>query len=246
MTRLGGKRALVTGAGQGIGRAIRDAFAREGAEVIPLDRDAESLAGLDGAVVLDLTEAGAIEALPARTGAVDILVNAAGIVHPGDILACTPEHWDAALALNATAAYRMIRAYLPMMVEKGAGSIVNIASVASSIIGVPDRFAYGASKGALIGITKSVAADFVTSGVRCNAICPGTVETPSLVERVRAQAERDGASFDETYRAFAARQPVGRLGRAEEVAALAVHLASDESAFTTGTTAVIDGGWTVL
>lgn len=244
--RLAGKRALVTAAGQGIGRAIHDAFVREGATVIALDRDAALLEGVAGAVVLDLTDRDAIAGLAARTGPVDILVNAAGMVHAGTILDCTDSDWDAAFELNAYAMFAMIRAFLPGMIATGGGSIVNIASVASSIIGVPNRFAYGASKGAVVGITKAVAADFVAQGIRCNAICPGTVETPSLIQRVREQAERDGKDFEEMYRTFAGRQPVGRLGRADEIAALAVHLASDESAFTTGTTAVIDGGWTVL
>ena len=246
MTRLAGKRALVTAAGQGIGRAIHDAFVREGASVVAVDRDAALIAGLSDGVALDLTDRAALAKLPERTGAIDILVNAAGIVHAGDILRCTEAEWDAAFELNVSAMFVAIQAYLPGMIARGGGSIVNIASVASSLIGVPGRFAYGASKGAVIGLTKSVAADFVAQGIRCNAICPGTVETPSLLDRVRAQAEREGRSYEETYRAFAERQPVKRLGLPAEIAALAVHLASDESAFTTGTTAVIDGGWTVL
>ncbi|MEH3158834.1 MAG: SDR family oxidoreductase [Sphingomonas taxi] len=244
--RLEGKRALVTAAGQGIGRAIHDAFVAEGATVIALDRDAALLAGLDGAIAFDLTDRAGFADLPGRTGPVDVLVNAAGIVHAGDILGCTLADWDAAVALNVTAMFLASQAYLPGMLERGGGSIVNIASVASSIIGVPNRFAYGATKGAVVGITKAIAADHVASGIRCNAICPGTVETPSLRQRVREQAARDGRSEAEMLATFAARQPVGRLGRAAEIAALAVHLASDESAFTTGTTAVIDGGWSVL
>lgn len=246
MSRLQGKRALVTAAGQGIGRAIRDAFVREGAQVFAIDRDAALLADLPDAVALDLTDRAGVTALPARTGPVDILVNAAGIVHAGTVLDCSDAEWDMAFDLNAAAMFRMIRAYLPGMLANGAGSIVNVASVASSIIGVPGRFAYGASKGAVIGLTKAVAADFVAQGIRCNAICPGTVETPSLLERVREQAVRTGVSAEETHAAFAARQPVGRLGRPEEIAAVAVHLAADESAFVTGTTAIIDGGWTTL
>jgi 2-keto-3-deoxy-L-fuconate dehydrogenase len=242
---MAGKRALVTGAGQGIGRAIHDAFQREGARVFALDRDA-ALLDVPDPVVLDLTTNGAAAGLPIRTGPIDILVNAAGVVHAGTILECTDDDWEAAFALNATAMFRLIRAYLPAMAAQGSGSIVNIASVASSIIGVPHRFAYGASKGAVIGLTKAVAADFVAAGIRCNAICPGTVESPSLIDRVREQAERDGVPFEQSYAAFAGRQPVGRLGRVDEIAALAVYLASDESSFTTGTTAVIDGGWTVL
>lgn len=246
MSRLDGKRALVTGAGQGIGRAIRDAFEREGAEVFALDRDSGLLASLPGAITLDLTDRTGIAALPARTGAIDILINAAGVVHAGTILDCSDADWDAAFDLNAAAMFRMIRAYLPGMLAAGSGSIVNIASVASSIIGVPGRFAYGASKGAVIGLTKAIAADFVAQGIRCNAICPGTVETPSLIARVHEQAARTGASVEETHAAFAARQPVGRLGRPDEIAAVAIHLAADESSFITGTTAIIDGGWTTL
>jgi len=244
--RLAGKRALVTAAGQGIGRAIAEAFAREGATVTALDRDAALLADYPNAITLDLTDHAALDSLPQRTGPVDILANAAGIVHAGTIADCTDADWDAAFALNVTAMFRLIRAYLPGMLDAGGGSIVNISSVASSIIGVPNRFAYGASKAAVIGLTKAVAADYVGAGIRCNAICPGTVESPSLLARIREQAERNGTSFEETYAAFANRQPVGRLGKPEEIAAVAVHLAGDESAFITGTTQVIDGGWTVL
>ncbi|GAA0675297.1 2-keto-3-deoxy-L-fuconate dehydrogenase [Sphingomonas insulae] len=236
----------MTAAGQGIGRAIHDALAAEGASVVAVDREADLLAGLSSSIVLDLTDRHGVAALPERTGAVDILVNAAGVVHAGDLLGCTEDDWDAAVALNVTATMLVAKAYVPSMLERGGGSIVNIASVASSIIGVPNRLAYGATKGAVIGLTKAIAADYVGRGIRCNAICPGTVESPSLIERVRAQAERDGTSFEETLDAFAGRQPIGRLGRTSEIAALAVHLAGDESAFTTGTTAVIDGGWTLL
>jgi 2-keto-3-deoxy-L-fuconate dehydrogenase len=242
--RLEGKRALVTAAGQGIGGAIADAYVREGAEVYALDRDAGLLDGRANAIVADLTDRAALRALPERIGPVDILVNAGGIVHAGTILDCTIEQWEAANALNVTAMFQLIQGFLPAMLDRGAGSIVNVASVASSLIGVRNRFAYGATKAAVIGLTKSVAADFVGQGIRCNAICPGTVDSPSLRERVREQAERSGASVDDTFRQFAARQPVGRLGKPEEIAALAVYLGSDESAFMTGTTAIIDGGWT--
>ena len=245
-SRLAGKTALVTAAGQGIGRAIADAFVAEGARVWRLDRDGTTLAGQADAITLDLTAGAGIAALPGTIGPVDVLVNAAGVVHAGTALDCTDADWDAAVALNATAMFRLIRAFLPGMVDAQGGSIINIASVASSIIGVPNRFAYGATKGAVIGLTKAVAADFVAQGIRCNAICPGTVETPSLLQRVSEQAARSGTSVEDTLAAFAARQPVGRLGRPEEIAALAVHLAGDESAFTTGTIAVIDGGWSVL
>jgi len=244
--RLQGRRALVTAAGQGIGRAICEAFVREGAQVVAVDRAPLAYDGPERSVVLDLTDAAEVDALGDDVGPVDVLVNAAGIVHDGDVMACGVDDLDAAWALNVAAMYRTIRTFLPAMVTRGRGSIVNISSVASSIIGVRNRFAYGTTKAAVIGLTKSVAADYVATGVRCNAICPGTVETPSLLERVRALAEREGLSFEEAHAAFAARQPVGRLGRADEIAALAVHLASDESAFTTGTTAVIDGGWTLL
>jgi len=244
--RLAGKRALVTAGGNGIGRAIAEAFEREGATVFALDRDLAALQGFVRSIELDLTASDGIEDLRRQTGPVDILVNAAGIVHAGTVQTCSMEDWDRPWSLNVTAMFRLIRAFLPDMVENRSGSIINVASVASSLIGVRDRFAYGTTKAAVIGLTKSVAADYVAAGVRCNAICPGTVETPSLRDRVHAVAERDGLSFEAAYDGFAARQPVGRLGRADEIAALAVHLASDESAFTTGTPAVIDGGWTVL
>ncbi len=244
--RLSGKRALVMAAGQGIGRAIHDAFVQEGAAVIGIDRDPKLVADLVNGLVLDLTIREQVVALAGRVEPVDILVNAAGMVQSGDLLACSMEDWDAAVALNMTAMFLVTKAILPGMRQRGGGSIINVASVASSIIGVPDRFAYGATKGAVIGMTKAIAADYVAENIRCNAICPGTVETPSLLSRVREQAERTGKSYDESYEAFAGRQPMRRLGQASEIAALAVHLASDESAFTTGTTAVIDGGWTLL
>ena len=244
--RLEGKRVLVTAAGQGIGRAIVTAFEREGASVFALDRDAALIADCARPIVLDLLDHDAIDRLPDHTGAIDVLVNAAGIVHAGSALDCTFGDWDTSFALNVTAMFRTIRAYLPAMIAQRHGSIVNIASVASSIIGVPDRFAYGTTKAAVIGLTKSVAADFVGDGIRCNAICPGTVETPSLLARVEERASRDGSTVEVAHAAFAARQPVGRLGRVEEIAALALHLASDESGFTTGTTAVIDGGWSLF
>jgi len=225
---------------------VLEAFVGEGARVIAVDRDARSIGDFRDFVVLDLMDRSGISALPDKTGPVDILVNAAGIVHAGSILDCTSEQWDAAFELNATAMFLASKAYLPAMLERSSGSIINIASVASSIIGVPNRFAYGASKGAVVGLTKALAADHVEQGIRCNAICPGTIESPSLLERVQAQADQDGRAYAEVYAAFAGRQPVKRLGRVEEVAALAVYLASDESAFTTGTTAIIDGGWSLL
>jgi 2-keto-3-deoxy-L-fuconate dehydrogenase len=245
--RLHNKCALVTAAGQGIGRAVAEAFVREGATVIAADINITTLIAAANLqpLQLDVTDAQAVAALPAQLGAVDILFNAAGMVHAGSILDCTDDDWSAALNLNVTSMFRLIRALLPGMIARGSGSIINTSSVASSIIGVKNRFAYGATKAAVIGITKAVAADHVAQGIRCNAICPGTVETPSLLQRVAAQATATGQTYEDTYAVFAKRQPMGRLGRAEEIAALALYLASDESAFTTGTTAIIDGGWTV-
>ena len=239
--RLAGKTALVTGAANGIGRAAAELFVAEGATVWAVDRDADALAGLEGCVArqCDLLEPGAIEAIIAEAPPLDILFNCAGMVAGGTILDCADSDWDASLALNVTAMFRAIRAALPAMLAKGGGSIVNMASVASSVIGVPNRFAYGASKAAVIGLTKSVAVDFVARGIRCNAICPGTVDTPSLQDRLRATGD-----YEKARREFGARQPMGRLGRAQEVAALALYLASDESSFTTGQIHVIDGGWT--
>ena len=243
--RLQGKRALVTAAGAGIGRAVAEAFAREGAEVIAADLDAAALASLTGmqTLQLDVTDADAIHALPAQLGALDVLFNGAGYVHDGTILDCDEDAWRFSFDLNVTAMYRLIRAFLPGMLERGGGSIINTASVASSIKGVPNRFAYGASKAAVIGMTKAIAADFVARGIRCNAICPGTVDSPSLRQRMATMAAARGTTFDEAHASFIARQPSGRLGKPEEIAALAVYLASDESTFTTGTTHVIDGGW---
>jgi 2-keto-3-deoxy-L-fuconate dehydrogenase len=245
--RLSGKTALVTAAGQGIGRASAEAFAREGARVIATDRDEALLASLGGCETrrLDVTDRAAITALAADLGAIDVLFNCAGMVANGTILDCGEDDWQASFALNVTAMYRLVRAFLPGMLERGRGSIVNMSSVASSVTGVPNRFAYGASKAAVIGMTKSIAKDFVGRGIRCNAICPGTVESPSLHGRVRAQAAATGTSEAEVLAAFEARQPMGRLGKAEEIAALAVYLASDESGFTTGAVHVIDGGWTI-
>lgn len=246
--RLQGKRAFITAAGQGIGRAIAEAFVREGAQVIATDVNAALLHGLVEATgchaqVLDATDATAIAAVAAEVGAVDVLVNAAGFVHSGTVLDCTEAEWDFAFNLNVRSQFRTIRAFLPGMLAAGNGSIINLASVAGSLKGAPNRFVYGATKAAVIGLTKSVAADYITRGVRCNAICPGTVESPSLRERIAAQAAASGQTIEQVEAAFIARQPMGRLGRVTEIAALAVYLASDDSAFTTGTAQVIDGGW---
>jgi 2-keto-3-deoxy-L-fuconate dehydrogenase len=247
--RLQGKKALVTAAGQGIGRATVAAFLREGAHVIATDIDAALLAELADlpnctAARLDVTDGVAILALADSTGPLDVLFNCAGFVAGGTILDCDEAGWDFSFDLNARAMYRTMRAFLPGMLAHGGGSIINMASVASSIKGLPNRFVYGASKAAVIGMTKAVAADFVTRGIRCNAICPGTVASPSLDARITAQAEASGQDVAAVEAAFIARQPMGRVGRPEEVAALALYLASNESAFTTGMTHVIDGGWT--
>jgi 2-keto-3-deoxy-L-fuconate dehydrogenase len=244
--RLSGKTAVVTAAGQGIGRASAEAFAREGARVIATDRDESLLASLPGCDTrrLDVTDAAAIAALATDLGPVDVLFNCAGMVASGTILECSEDDWHASFTLNVTAMYRMVRAFLPGMLERGRGSIINMSSVASSVTGVPNRFAYGASKAAVVGMTKAIAKDFVAKGIRCNVICPGTVESPSLRGRIRAQADASGAAEADVLAAFEARQPMGRLGRPEEIAALALYLASDESGFTTGAVHVVDGGWT--
>jgi 2-keto-3-deoxy-L-fuconate dehydrogenase len=246
--RLSGKTAFVTAAGQGIGRATALAFAREGARVIATDVNVAALAKLQAECgcttqLLDVTDARAIAATAQVHAAVDILFNGAGFVHAGTILDCTEDEWSFAFDLNVRSMYRTIKAFLPAMLARGGGSIINVASVAGSIKGAPSRFAYGATKAAVIGLTKSVAADFIARGIRCNAICPGTVESPSLRDRIAAQAGSAGLTLDEVEAAYVARQPMGRLGRTDEIAALAVYLASDESGFTTGTTQVIDGGW---
>ena len=246
--RLAGKTAFLTAAGQGIGRATALAFVREGARVIASDINAsllQSLAAESGCAtqVLDVTDAAAIRAAAQTAGAVDVLFNGAGFVHGGTVLDCSEDEWAFAFDLNVRSQYRLIRAFLPGMVARGGGSIINMASVASSIKGAPNRFVYGTTKAAVIGLTKSVAADFVAKGVRCNAICPGTVESPSLRERIAAGAQASGQTNAQVEASYIARQPMGRLGRADEIAALAVYLASDESTFMTGTSQVIDGGW---
>jgi 2-keto-3-deoxy-L-fuconate dehydrogenase len=254
-SRLAGKKALVTAAGQGIGRATAEAFAAEGAQVLATDRNPHTLASLGGRPgittrVLDVTDPAAIASLAVELGAVQVLFNAAGVVHAGSVLDCREADWDFAFDLNVRSMYRLIQALLPAMLDhhaqgRGGASIINVASAASSIKGVPNRFVYATTKAAVIGLTKSVAADFITRGIRCNAICPGTVESPSLRERIAAQAAASGQTTKQVEAAFVARQPMGRLGLPQEVAALAVHLAGDESAFTTGTTQVIDGGWSM-
>ncbi|WP_370232181.1 SDR family oxidoreductase [Cognatishimia sp.] len=243
--RLAGKKALITAAAQGIGRASAELFAAEGAQVIACDINPDALAelaGIDGitTLVLDVTDADAVTAAVAQVGTLDVLFNCAGFVANGSILECDEKDWDFSFDLNVKAMFRLIQLTLPDMLANGGGSIINMSSVASSIKGVPNRFAYCASKAAVNGITKSVAADYVTKGVRCNAICPGTVDSPSMHGRLRATGDYEKALAD-----FIARQPMGRIGTAEEIAALALFLASDESAFVTGQTHNIDGGWSV-
>jgi 2-keto-3-deoxy-L-fuconate dehydrogenase len=247
--RLQGKTAFLTAAGQGIGRAVAEAFVREGARVIASDRDESLVVTLAGATPmrLDVTDPAAIQAAAAAHGPVDILFNGAGFVHAGSVLDCSEADWDLAFTLNVRSQFRTIQAFLPGMLAnnggKGGGSIINMASVAGSLKGAPNRFVYGATKAAVIGLSKAVAADFITRGIRCNAICPGTVESPSLRDRIAAQAAASGQTTEQVEAAFIARQPMGRLGTPEEIAFLAVYLASDESRFTTGTAQVIDGGW---
>ncbi|MBV9491816.1 MAG: SDR family oxidoreductase [Verrucomicrobia bacterium] len=243
--RLAGKRAVITAAGQGIGRATAEAFVREGAAVIASDINEAALRSLQGCETraLDVTDPGAIAAFSAEAGPINTLFNCAGYVHAGSILECTERDWDFAFEINCRAMFRLIKAFLPGMLAQGGGSIINMSSIASSAKGVPNRFAYSASKAAVIGMTKSVAVDFVGRGIRCNAICPGTVATPSLDQRIAAQAEAQGVTPEQVRASFVARQPMGRLGKASEIAALAVYLASDESAFTTGQIHIVDGGW---
>lgn len=242
MNRLEGKTCLVTAAGQGIGKASALAMHREGAKVIATDINEEALAELEAAglqtFVLNVREPDSIAQAVRKAGPVDVLFNCAGFVDNGSILECDEDAWAFSLDLNVTAMYRMMKAFLPGMLENGGGSIINMSSVASSIIAAPNRFSYGATKAAVIGMTKAVAADFVQQGIRCNAICPGTVESPSLQDRMRAQGD-----YETARAAFVARQPMGRIGQPDEIAALVVYLASDESGFTTGMAHVIDGGW---
>ena len=241
--RLAGKTALITAAGQGIGHATAVAFQREGARLWATDIDESKLAGLatlEGVTcrALDVRDDSAVSMAAEEIGALDVLFNCAGRVPHGTLLDCEPADWEETLSLNVTAMYRMIRAFLPAMLAADGGSIINMASVVSSVKAAPDRCAYGASKAAVIGLTKSVALDYATQGIRCNAVCPGAVDTPSLDERFNARPAPEA-----TRKAFIARQPVGRLGSPTEVAALYVYLASDESTFTTGQAMVIDGAW---
>ncbi|MBO6718513.1 MAG: SDR family oxidoreductase [Rhizobiaceae bacterium] len=244
--RLSGKRAFVTGAGQGIGRAVALAFAHEGAEVIAASRTLSKMSDLPGLaasvrpVGLDVTNGESVGDAVRETGPFDILFNCAGWVHNGTILDCDNEDWARSFDQNVTSCYHTIRAALPAMLERGSGSIINVASVASSITGVANRAAYGASKAAVIGLTKAVARDVISTGVRVNALCPGTTHSPSLESRIQATDDPEA-----TRREFTARQPMGRLGSVDEMAAAALYLASDESAFTTGTVMVVDGGQTL-
>ena len=243
MGRLDGKRVLVTAAGQGIGRASALAMSREGARVLATDVNQSALADLAAAgletLVLDVRDPDSIAAAVVAAGPTGALFNCAGFVAAGSILDCDEDQWASSLDLNMTAMYRMCRAFLPGMLANGGGSIINMASAVGSMIAAPNRFVYGATKAGVIGLTKAIAADFITQGIRCNAICPGTVESPSLEGRLRATGDYEAAR-----KAFIARQPIGRIGKAEEIAALVVYLASDESSYTTGVAHAIDGGWT--
>lgn len=239
--KLNGKVALITGAAAGIGRTTAELFAAEGAKVIATDRDLKGLDGLTGEKIqLDVTDTGAIAALAEKVGRLDVLFNCAGFVENGTILDNDDAQWEKSFNINVYAMARMIKAFLPGMIAGGGGSIINVASVAGSIKGIPNRCIYGASKAAVIGLTKSVAADFVTKGIRCNTVCPGTVDSPSLQQRLR-----DSGDYEAARKAFTARQPMGRLGKAEEIAGIVLWLASDDSQFATGQNFIVDGGITI-
>jgi 2-keto-3-deoxy-L-fuconate dehydrogenase len=245
--RLKGKVAVVTAAGAGIGQAIAQAFVAEGATVWATDINREALDAIPRArrAKLDVLSDRQVARFAEKVGGIDILANVAGFVHHGTILECDDKAWDFSFDLNVKSMHRMTKAFLPGMLSQGNGSIINLASGASSVRGAPNRYVYGATKAAVIGLTKAIAVDFITRGIRCNAICPGTIQSPSLDQRIAALAASSGKSEAEVRAMFIARQPMGRLGTAEEVAKLAVYLASDESAFTTGTTLMVDGGWTL-
>ena len=249
--RLQGKLALVTAAGQGIGRAIAERFAAEGARVIATDVAIDKLVGMDAVktAALDVRSTEAVNAFAKAVsdefGALDILANVAGYVHQGTVLECTEKDWDFSFDLNVKSMHRTIKAFLPAMLDSGRGSIINMSSGVSSIKGLPNRYVYGATKAAVIGLTKAVAADFITKGIRCNAICPGTIVSPSFEDRVVAVAQQTGKPLAEVRQNFVARQPMGRLGTAQEVAALAVFLASDEASYITGQPHLVDGGMAI-
>jgi 2-keto-3-deoxy-L-fuconate dehydrogenase len=243
--RLNGKRAFITAAGQGMGRAAAVAFAQEGATVWATDVNANSLGTLEGARgittrVLDVTDAQAVARVAREAGDVDVLFNCAGFVHHGTIMECSEQDWDASFDINVKSMYRVTRALLPGMLKRGRGSIINMASIASSIRGIPNRFVYGATKAAVLGLTKSIAADYVKQGIRCNAVCPGTVDTPSLQDRINALPDPV-----EARKQFIARQPMGRLGTTDDIVPLLIYLASDESSFATGVAFSVDGGMTI-